>query len=50
MVKLNIDGMRIRLALVKAPEREEMGYAEAAQFISTLRGDGKTVLVDQDDR
>ena len=42
--------MRIRLVLVKTPETEEMGDAEAAQFISILRGDGKTVLVDQDDR
>ena len=31
-------------------QREEMGSAEAAQFISTFRGDGKTVLMDQDDR
>lgn len=45
---LDVDGRRIRLALVDTPERNEAGYAEAKKFTSSLCTPGSTVLVDQD--
>lgn len=45
---IDVDGKRIRLALVNTPERDERGYAEATKFTSTVCPVGSTVLVDQD--
>lgn len=47
---IDVDGKRIRLALVDTPERGESGYVEATRFTSTLCPVGSTVLVDQDDK
>jgi hypothetical protein len=45
---LDVDGKRIRLALVNTPERDETGYKEATNFTATLCPVGSSVLVDQD--
>ncbi|MEM2760552.1 MAG: thermonuclease family protein [Nitrososphaerales archaeon] len=47
---VDVDGKRIRLALVNTPERGEPGYSEARNFTSALCPLGSTVLVDQDDK
>jgi endonuclease YncB( thermonuclease family) len=46
---LDIDGTRIRLALVNTPEIGEPGYSEATAFTKSLCPVGSTALVDQDD-
>jgi len=45
---LDVDGKRIRLALVNTPEKDEIGYKEAKNFAATLCSVGSSVLVDQD--
>lgn len=45
---IDVDGKRIRLALVDTPERGVAGYSEATRFTSTLCPIGSKVLVDQD--
>ena len=46
---LDIDGQRIRLALVNTPERGEPGYAEATQFTALSCPVGTTAVYDTDD-
>jgi endonuclease YncB( thermonuclease family) len=46
---LDVDGVRIRLALVNSPERGEPGYSEATAFTAEMCPVGSTVLVDEDD-
>ena len=46
---LDIDGTRIRLALVNTPEREETGYAEATEFTRLHCPVGSTAMYDMDD-
>src|SRR3989449_4539958 len=45
---LDVDGTRIRLVFVNAPERGQPGYSEAKDFLVTL-GLGSHALVDEDD-
>lgn len=47
---LEIDGMRVRLALVNTPERGQAGYVEAKEFTSRVCKVGSYALVDQDDK
>jgi micrococcal nuclease len=46
---LDINNVRVRLALVNTPERGENGYTEAADFVQSVCGVGTTALVDEDD-
>ncbi len=46
---LDIDGIRIRLALVNTPERDESGYAKATAFTQKHCPVGSTALYDADD-
>ena len=46
---LDIDGTRIRLALVNTPERAETGYAEATKFTRLHCPVGSTAMYDMDD-
>ncbi len=46
---IDVNTVRIRLALVNTPERGDRGYAEATKFTATLCPVGSTVLVDEDD-
>ena len=46
---LDVDNIRIRLALVDTPERGFPGYAEATAFTASLCPVGSTALVDEDD-
>ncbi|MGI0012777.1 MAG: thermonuclease family protein [Nitrososphaera sp.] len=46
---LDVGDIRIRLALVDTPERDEAGYSEASDFTSELCPVGSQVVVDQDD-
>ena len=45
-----VKGQKIRLSLTDTPERNEPGYAEAAQFTTMLCPVGSTITVDQDDK
>ena len=45
---LDVDGTRIRLVFVNAPERGQPGYSEAKNFLATLCL-GSHALVDEDD-
>jgi endonuclease YncB( thermonuclease family) len=45
---IDVDGKRIRLALVDTPERGDEGYSEATNFTSKLCPVDSQVLVDQD--
>jgi hypothetical protein len=47
---LDINNVRVRLALVNTPERGENGYTEAIDFVQSVCGMGTTALVDEDDR
>lgn len=47
---IDVNGRRIRLALVDTPERGEAGYAEAAKFTSSVCSTSSTAFVDQDDK
>jgi hypothetical protein len=46
---LDINNVRVRLALVNTPERGENGYTEAIDFVQSVCGVGTTALVDEDD-
>jgi hypothetical protein len=46
---LDINNVRVRLALVNTPERGENGYTEAIDFAQSVCGVGTTALVDEDD-
>ena len=46
---LDVDGVRIRLALVNTPERGEPGYAEATAFTRHNCPVGSTAMYDADD-
>jgi endonuclease YncB( thermonuclease family) len=46
---LDIDGIRIRLALVNTPERGESGYADATAFTNKLCPVGTIALYDEDE-
>jgi hypothetical protein len=46
---LDIDNVRVRLALVNTPERGENGYKEAVDFVQSVCDIGTTGLVDEDD-
>ena len=43
------DDVRIRLALVDTPERDELGYAEATSFTRSACPAGTTIIYDLDD-
>lgn len=43
------DDVRIRLALVDTPERDERGYAEATSFTRSACPSGTTIIYDLDD-
>jgi hypothetical protein len=46
---LDVNNVRVRLALVNTPERGENGYTEAIDFVQSVCGIGTTALVDEDD-
>lgn len=46
---IEVDGVRIRLALVDTPERDETGYEEATRFTASLCSVGATAYLDIDD-
>jgi hypothetical protein len=46
---LDINNVRIRLALVNTPERGQSGYTEAIDFVQSVCDVGTTALVDEDD-
>ena len=46
---LDINNVRVRLALVNTPERGENGYTEAIDFVQSVCGVGTAALVDEDD-
>ena len=46
---LDINNVRIRLALVNTPETFQDGYTEAKQFVETNCGVGTHAMVDEDD-
>jgi hypothetical protein len=46
---LDINNVRVRLALVNTPERGENGYTEAVDYMQSVCGVGTTALVDEDD-
>lgn len=46
---LDVDGRRVRLALVNTPEVGEAGYEAATQFTANLCPIGSRALVDEDD-
>jgi len=46
---IDINNVRVRLALVNTPERGESGYTEAIDFVESVCNVGTTALVDEDD-
>jgi Staphylococcal nuclease homologue len=46
---MDINNLRVRLALVNTPERGESGYTKAIDFVESVCGVGTTALVDEDD-
>jgi endonuclease YncB( thermonuclease family) len=46
---IDINNVRVRLALVITPERGDNGYTEAIDFVESVCGVGTTSLVDEDD-
>jgi hypothetical protein len=46
---LDINNIRVRLALVNTPERGENGYTEAIDFVQSVCSVGTAALVDEDD-
>ena len=46
---LDIDNVRIRLALVNTPETSQDGYSQAKRFVETNCGVGTHAIVDEDD-
>ena len=47
---LDVNNVRIRLALIDAPEKNESGYSEARHFVESLCKVGTQAKVDEDDR
>jgi hypothetical protein len=47
---IDVNNVRVRLALVNTPERGENGYSEAIDFVESVCSVGTTALVDEDDR
>jgi micrococcal nuclease len=47
---IDINNVRVRLALVNTPERGESGYSEAVDFVESVCSIGTSALVDEDDR
>jgi Staphylococcal nuclease homologue len=47
---IDINNVRVRLALANTPERGENGYSEAIEFVESVCSVGTTALVDEDDR
>lgn len=47
---IDINNVRVRLALVNTPERGESGYIEAIDFVEAVCSVGTAALVDEDDR
>ena len=47
---LDVNNVRIRLALIDAPEKNESGYSEARHFVESLCKVGTHAKVDEDDR
>ena len=47
---LDVNNVRIRLALIDAPEKNETGYSEARHFVESLCNVGTQATVDEDDR
>jgi len=47
---LDVNNVRIRLALIDAPERNETGYSEALHFVESSCKVGTQAKVDEDDR
>ena len=46
---LDVDGIPVRLSLVDTPERGQVGYLEAVNFVRSVCGIGTEALVDEDD-
>jgi Staphylococcal nuclease homologue len=46
---IDINNVRVRLALVNTPERGDNGYTEAIDFVESVCSVGTTSLVDEDD-
>ena len=46
---LDVNNVRVRLALVNTPERGQIGYTEAIDFVQSVCDVGTTALVDEDD-
>jgi hypothetical protein len=46
---LDVDGIPVRLSLVDTPERGQVGYLEALNFVWSVCGVGTEALVDEDD-
>jgi micrococcal nuclease len=46
---LDVNNVRVRLALVNTPERGENGYTEAIDFVQSVCGVGTAAMVDEDD-
>jgi hypothetical protein len=46
---LDVDGIPVRLSLVDTPERGQVGYLEAVNFVQSVCGVGTQALVDEDD-
>ena len=46
---LDINNVRVRLALVNTPERGQSGSSQAIDFVQSVCGVGTTALVDEDD-
>jgi endonuclease YncB( thermonuclease family) len=47
---LDVNKVRIRLALIDAPEKNESGHSEARHFVDSLCKVGTQAKVDEDDR
>jgi hypothetical protein len=47
---IDINNVRVRLALAKTPERGESAYSEAIDFVESVCSIGTRALVDEDDR
>jgi endonuclease YncB( thermonuclease family) len=46
---VDVNDVRVRLALVNTAEKEETKYTEAKEFVKSVRGIGTKSLVDEDD-
>jgi micrococcal nuclease len=46
---IDVNDVRVRLALVNTPEKGEPGYSEAGEFTAGMCPVGSTALVDEDD-